>query len=40
MLIRLEQDFNGIVFGFELSFIDRRFTFAFLFWGLTFILNK
>ena len=34
MVIELESDYKGIVFGFQLSFSEKRFSIAFLFWGL------
>jgi hypothetical protein len=35
MKVKFEQDYTGIVFGFEMSFTNKRLVIAFLFWGLT-----
>ena len=35
MKITFEQDFKGIVFGFDLSFRDKSIVFGFIFWGIT-----
>jgi hypothetical protein len=38
-IIKFEEDYTGIVFGFELSFSSKRLVIAFLFWGFTIIFR-
>jgi hypothetical protein len=35
MAITFDRDFNGIVFGFDLSFRDKSIMIWFIFWGIT-----
>jgi hypothetical protein len=40
MLVEIESHYKGIAFGFQLCFLEKRLTIAFLFWGLNFMKNN